>query len=172
MASNAPSVMNGLVAVPPGISWTMPEKSMAWQNPPRYTKLTEIADNYINILSDPELADDVLDSVESGVPIAVIAETLMLHGVQGGFHTVDMGTLVMPVIIEMLRTAAEVHGVEYITFPSEAEKGKTVTSRMAREVVNEVLSAKMKPAPEMEEEMPMEQEKPKGLMARKQMENM
>lgn len=172
MDAKQSSAMNGLVAIPPGISWTMPEKSMAWQNPPKYTSITDIADSYISMLSSPELADDVLDSVETGVPLAVIAETLMLGGVQAGFHTVDAGTLVMPVIIEMLKTAAEVHNVEYITFASEAEKANMVTNRMAREAVNEALSVKMKPVVEAEEEMPMEQEKPKGLMARKPMESM
>lgn len=166
MANSSP--MDALVSVPPGVSWTMPEKSMAWQNPPKLTNVSDVANGYITMLSHPEMADDMLDSLETGVPLAVVAETMMLSGVQAGVHSVDMGTLVMPVIIEMMKAVAEMHNIEYMTFPDEAEKKNKVSNRMARDVVAEVL--KKKP---QEVAMPQPaEEKASGLMARKPQENM
>lgn len=164
--------MEALVAVPPGISWTMPDKSMAWQNPPKITNLAEIANGYISMLSHPEMADDMLDALETGVPIAVVAETMMLSGVQSGVHSVDMGTLVMPVIIEMLKTTAELYNISYITFPDEAEKKNKVSNRMAREAVGQVLSVKSETISSPEEKLAAEPPSSTGLMARKPQENM
>jgi len=51
--------------------------------------------------------------MELGVPVTSIADTIQMAGVMEGLHTVDVGVLVLPVIMEMLAYMAEKEGIEY-----------------------------------------------------------
>lgn len=155
----------GEIATPvvPGISWTAPEKSRAWLRPPVDVDVATIAQQYMGILSAPSAANDILDALESKTPIAVIAESFMLAGVSKGLHTVDAGVLVMPVIIETLKTIADMNDIKTIVFPSELDS-KTIHPRIVRRVAEEL----MLPEPVAEEPAMLEEEAaPAGLMSRK-----
>ncbi len=149
---------------PPGISWTAPEKSRPWQQPPQLTDISKVALYYIATISDEELMDDLLDSIETTVPLAVIAEAMMLNGVSSGVHTLDAGILSMPVIIEMLQNLAIAHGTEYVIYPDDYDKKVTVSNRVARLAVQKAMK-KIEGAEEEEE--PEVEEQPKGFMRKR-----
>lgn len=155
---------------PPGISWTAPEKSRPWQQPPQLVDMMDVAGYYIMSLSSDEMLDDLLDIVETPVPLAVTAESMMLQGVFNGIHSVDMGILVMPVIIEMLITIAEHNKSDYTIYPDDHEKEAKVSNRMARLAVEKAMK-KIEEKDVPQEEMPIAQE-PKGLMAKRNKEVM
>ncbi len=148
---------------PPGISWTAPEKSRPWQQPPQLTDISKVALYYIATISDEELMDDLLDSIETTVPLAVIAEAMMLNGVSSGVHTLDAGILSMPVIIEMLQNLAIAHGTDYVIYPDDYDKKVTVSNRVARLAVQKA----MKKIEGAEEEEPEIEEQPKGFMRKR-----
>lgn len=148
---------------PPGISWTAPPKSRPWLNPPKYVDLQDVAQNYVDILSSPETVDGLIDAVETEVPIASLAEAVMLAGVYKGMHTLDMGTLVMPIIMEMLVTAAELHKVKYTMYAEDAVS-TPISDKIIREAIKEATSSKAQPI-----EQPVEPEvNLTGLMSRKE----
>ena len=170
MATKRTSPVDAFRPTPPGISWTAPEKSQPWLNPPRRTDISEIAEMYISTLASKAMANDLLDSLETGVPLASIAETFMLAGVYGGEHTIDAGILVIPVIIEMLKAVAKVNKIDVVMFSSDVEEADTTHPRNIRQAVKDLMAKK-------EEAMPMEEAAPMavqpmpstgGLMARKQ----
>lgn len=134
--------------VPPGISWTSPPKGRPWTNPPKLTKVSDVAQNYIDVLSAPSTMNAMLDVIETDVPLAAMAEAMMLAGVHEGIHTIDAGILVMPVIIEMLKTAAEIHNYKYVVFPDELEKDTKVDSRIVNQAIEGAMSKKEKPVEE------------------------
>lgn len=120
MANMSP--MDFIKPVPPGISLMDAPRSTPWNTPPKYVKVGDVASIYIGTLSQPSVINRAVDLIETKIPIAAIANALMLTGVAEGTHTIDTGILVTPVIIEMLVTLAEMHGVEYQVFekdPSE-----------------------------------------------------
>jgi hypothetical protein len=121
----------------PGISWTVPPKTYAWQRPPKFTSVAEVAQDYITRLSNKEALDDLLDAVDNGMPIVTIAESIMLGGVSSGAHTIDAGILVTPVIIEMLKTAAEVEGIDYVMFLEDKlpKKEKPIPARLINKAI-------------------------------------
>lgn len=152
---------------PPGISWTAPEKSRPWQQPPQLTDISKVAVYYIATVSDEELMDDLLDSIETSVPLAVIAEAMMLNGVSNGVHTLDAGILVMPVIIEMLQSLAMAHGQDFVIYPDDYDKKVKVSNRVARLAVQKAMKQlEGKEEPE-DDDMYEEEEKPKGLMSKR-----
>lgn len=164
MLRNEPKFSDVAAPVPPGISWTAPAKGRPWLNPPKSVKVEEIAQQYITALGDSNAANDILDALDTKAPIAVIAEALMMGGVSKGYHTLDAGVMVMPVIIEVLKTIAELNDINYVVFPEDLEQGTTVHPRVLRQVIADMTKSVAQPVEEtMVEEEPMMA----GLMARK-----
>lgn len=153
----------------PGISWTAPEKSRPWLQPPQLTDISRVALYYIATISDEEMMDDMLDSLETSIPLAVIAQAMMMNGVSNGVHTLDAGILAMPVIIEMLESLALSHKVKYVIYPDDYDKQVSVSNRVAKLAVEKAMNKNPMMEDEEEEEMEV---KPKGLGSRKQKEVM
>jgi hypothetical protein len=160
--SNA-TVGEMLMPVPPGISWTADPKSRPWLRPPEETDVVTIANNYITRLSSVDMMNDMLDVLETEVPLSVIAESFVMHGVSTGKHTLDAAVLVMPVVIEVLKTLAAVHKIDVVTFPKELEKGTTVHPRVLKQAISSMTTAATETTTE-----PVVAEEPmaKGLMSR------
>jgi hypothetical protein len=166
MLENESKVGDVVSITPPGISWTAPSKSRPWMNAPKVVDVSSVAQGYINSLGQAEVANDILDALESEIPLATIAETFMLTGVNKGRHTLDAGILVMPVIIEVLQSIADFNNIKTVKFTEDLVKGTTIHPRVLREFAKKV----SQPTEPVMEEAPMVE--PKGLMARKNKEVM
>jgi hypothetical protein len=152
--------------VAPGVSWTAPPKSRPWLNPPKDTDVVSIANTYIGLLSSAEVANDLLDALETKIPLSLIAETFLLSGVSSGKHTLDAAVLVMPVVIEVLKTIAVMNDIETVTFPEELEKGMKVHPRILKQVIKDMTER----ADNITEDEPMLAPAEMGLMSRKKKE--
>jgi len=163
MDANKLSPADVIKPIPAGGSWTDAPKSRPWQNPPKLVKVDELAQQYIDRMSSAKIINSTLDVLETKVPLASMAEAMMLSGVAAGIHTIDAGLLVMPVIIEMLKTAADIHGVEYKIFADDGVEES--------EIPNRVITSAIKKAMTIKEAAPEEVAEPvvelSGLMARK-----
>ena len=87
--------------------------SRPWQNPPQYSTVEQALEWYIPRLVSEELYEGIVDTMELGVPLTTMADTLQTGGVMQGLHTIDVGMLAMPVIIEMLAYIGDDAGVKY-----------------------------------------------------------
>ena len=166
MQPNKSSPLDVLQPVAPGISWTAPEKSRPWQQPPQLVNIGDVVQRYMDSFSDQEVMSNAIDAIETKVPLSVMAQSIMLNHVSEGVHTMDMGILVMPVIIELLITFAELSKVDYIVFPDQIEKQNIIPVGVARLAMKKALESMEKTAEQVQET------KPAGLMARKQKEVM
>ena len=164
MKKNKLSPFDVLTPVPPGVSWTAPEKSRPWQQPPQLTNISDVAQRYLDMFSSAEVMSYALDAVETKVPLSVIAESVMLNNVSEGLHTLDAGILVMPVIMEILISICSVQNIEYTVYPDDVERQTIVPTRIAKMAVRKAME-KVETAVEE-----IETTKPVGLMARKQKE--
>jgi len=165
MATNNIPAPDVVTYTAPGISWTAPEKSRPWQQPPQYTDIMDVANSYIIALSSESTMDNMLDALETKVPISVIAQSVMLNGVSEGRHTMDSGILVMPVIMEMMLSIAMINDIKTVMYPDDYDKESSVSNRVAKMAVKKAME-KIEASAE-----PTKEEKPVGgLMARKQKE--
>lgn len=153
-----------ITPIPPGVSWTAPEKSRPWQQPPQLTNISDVAQRYLDMFSNPDTTMYTLDALETQVPLAVIAESVMLNSVSEGLHTLDAGILVMPVIIEILISICVSQKIEYTVYPDDLERRTVVPDRIAKMAVKQAMQ-KVETAVEE-----VETGKPVGLMSRKQKE--
>jgi hypothetical protein len=97
----------------PGMSLTAEVGSRPWQNPPKYAAIDDVLNHYIPRITSPARAEELLDIMELGVPVTSLADTIQMAGVMQGLHTVDVGVLAIPVIMETLAYMADKEGIEY-----------------------------------------------------------
>jgi hypothetical protein len=161
----------------PGQGLTAELGARPWQNPPQYNTVEEALDYYVPRLVNPEFMGDLLDVIETGLPLTTIAEAMQNAGVMEGKHTIDVGILIMPVLIETMAYLAEEAGIDY-----EAGSNKTIDSdkispsRIAL-IMKEIKDEEGKEpdplagAPVREEEPPQQEESEEqssgGLMSRR-----
>jgi len=154
----------------PGEGMTAELGSRPWQNPPQYATVEQALEFYIPKLVSEELYDGVLDSMELGIPLTTMADSMQSAAVMQGLHTVDVGILAMPVIIEMLAYIGDEAGIEYnlgMDKPIDEDKISSTKIALAMKKMREKLPEALEEReeqPDMEEPMP--EPAPTGLMAR------
>ena len=151
----------------PGEGLTSEMGSRPWQNPPSIAKADEAVEYYTEKLTDPKMAGDVISIMEEEIPLTVITNSIILSAVMEGVHTIDVGMLVSPYLMELMELVAEQADIKYVTGLDEKEDNsilETLAATRGLKKAEEKLEEKeetVKP-PEEIEEQPMR----KGLMAR------
>lgn len=144
----------------PGQSLTVEPGSVPWENPPQYTTLAEVVGFYTEKMDDADVILDLLDLLQKDIPILSIVNTLTKASLMKGYHTVDVGFLVTPILVEMIKTIAELNDVPYIVSYDEQMKTERVNPRVIKQLIEE-MRATVKANPESVVEQPR-----KGLMAK------
>jgi len=99
----------------PGMSMTHEVGARPWQQPAQYTKMEDIIDYYISSMSDESFKTQLLNILESDIPVTTLANTIQLNSVMQGIHSIDTGLLVMPVIMEFMMFIADENDIKYVT---------------------------------------------------------
>ena len=154
----------------PGMSLTAELGNRPWQQPPQYSTVEEALQYYIPRLTNPELLDQLLDVMETGIPLTTIANAMQTGGVMEGKHSLDVGILIMPVLIETMAYLAEEAGIKYEEGSNiEANPDKPTESRvaLALQMVREESGEDVEEETEMQDSEPEEKIPPQGgLMSR------
>lgn len=160
----------------PGMSMTAELGARPWQSPPQYATVDEAIEYYLDRMSSDDFLDQLTDVMEMGIPITTIANTMQLGNVMEGVHTVDVGMLIMPVLVEMMMLVGDSAGIEYDSgLDKKINKDRvrdTLVIKTARKLQKQLNAEKngdeetpvAKPEIEKEEKT---QEEPKGLMGRR-----
>jgi hypothetical protein len=153
----------------PGMGMTFEVGSRPWQTPPELTTVEQATDYYVERMNTDAFKGQLVDVIEMGVPLATLANTIQLASVMEGIHSVDVGILMIPIIVELLITIADSQGAKYQTGMEGMENERATAP-------NRIISDIMRERNMKEEEMPMEepqemaqeeQMQPMGLMARR-----
>ena len=154
-----------------GQSLTAELGNRPWQQPPQYATVEEALDYYVPRLVNPEFTENLFDVMETGIPLTTIANAMQSAGVMEGKHTIDVGLLIMPVLIETMAYLAEESDIEYVEGSNiTTDPDKPSDSRIARAIAmvrkeqGEEPNIEDMPVPE-EQEVP--QENTGGLMSRR-----
>ena len=99
----------------PGMSMTHEVGARPWQQPAQYTEMEDVIDYYITRMSDDSFKTQLVNIMDSGVPLTSLANSIQLASVMQGIHSIDTGLIVMPVLMELMMLIAEQNNVEYIT---------------------------------------------------------
>jgi len=154
----------------PGMGMTFEVGSRPWQTPPELTTVEEATDYYTERMNTNQFRTQLVDVIEMGVPLTTLANTIQLASVMEGIHSVDVGMLMIPIIVELLITIADSQGAKYQTGMEGMERERpTAISRIINDKRKEMNVAQDNmPIEEPQMEMEEEQPQPMGLMARRQ----
>lgn len=169
--------MKTLRAPIPGQSLTDTPKNYPWERPPETADPNEAIMMHIDKLSQPDVIDDLLYALEFGLPVKTITDSIMTAAVGSGWHSIDVGLIIKPVVFEYIVSIAKEAGVSY---KEEFTDGDP--SEKARQRGRNLFAAALAKAPKgsdfqfleelsqeqpAQEEPPMTEEEPKGLMSRR-----
>jgi len=153
-----------------GQSLTAELGNRPWQQPPQYTTVEEALQYYIPRLINPEMLDDLFNVMETGIPLTTLANAIQSSGVMEGKHSLDVGILIMPVLMETMAYLAEESDIEYVAGTNKKigsdKPSKAAIARAIAMVKKEQGESSEEPEEEMQTEMELE-EPSGGLMSRR-----
>ena len=156
----------------PGQSLTMELGSRPWQSPSQFTNVDDTIDYYMERMSSEDFMLQLADVLKMGVPVTTLANTIQLASVMEGVHTVDVGMLVLPMLMEMIMMVGDSAGIKYDSGMTDTSKPRTrdtfiakVISDYEKEIEDVDLTDDTPDVAAEEEEEVIEE--PKGLMARR-----
>lgn len=147
----------------PGQSLTAPMNGRPWLKPPQYKTVEEALDYYVPKLTDREFVPELLTIIELGIPLTTIANSFQLASVMEGKHSVDVGILVIPVLVELMMTLADANEVEYESGMTREKENRLSNAQIALAKKKGVLDGKPKDEDPMEM-LKEETEKPNPIM--------
>ena len=157
----------------PGQSLTHELGARPWQSPPQFTNVDDAVEFYVTRMAEDSFSEKLVDTMEMGIPLTTLANIMQMNNVMEGKHSVDVGILVMPVLIEMMRLIGDSAGIKYDTGMDKKEKTRSTLidkalNRLRDEEAKNENTEETMPEPEVvEEETTPVEEEPKGLMARR-----
>tara|TARA_R110000764_G_scaffold39246_1_gene87510 strand:+ start:1007 stop:1525 length:519 start_codon:yes stop_codon:yes gene_type:complete len=166
---NKPDLLDAPI---PGQSLTSEPGSQPWEQPPKLTTVDEAVEHYVPMLRDEEILSDALSNIESGVALTTLADVITKAGAMTGLHSIDVGLMVAPILVELFISAADAAGIEY-TIGTEKKKksGSTSASRAAalREMMGDEESVDIDEPTTEEVQLPAEEpeEASMGMMTRR-----
>ena len=148
-----------------GQSLTSEVGGWPWEQPPQYSTVEEALEFYLPRLTEPTLQNELMNVIEMGLPLTTVANALQQGAVMEGKHSLDVGILVMPVLMEVLAYLSEQRGIEF-NMGTNVEVDDS-PSGVAVKLALKKLKAK-EGEPEEEPEQEVEIEEPiGGLMSRR-----
>ena len=159
-----------LEAAIPGKAMTHEVGARPWQTPPQYPTVNKAAQYYVVSMQDESFVEQAINLMETGMPITLIANNMQLMSVMEGKHTIDVGMLLIPVIMEMLMLIGDRAGIKYATGmerDKEIELKDSASEAAFSRFQKELDKPEVEDVVVEEEKEKEEQEEPMGLMARR-----
>ena len=150
----------------PGMSLTHELGARPWQQPSKFPTVDEAIEYYMASMTSEEFMEQLIDVLEMGVPVTSIANSMQLSSVMEGKHTVDVGMLVVPLLMELIMMLGDSAGIEYETGLQNPDRNKARDSQLAKYAMEYQRTLDEVDTKEMVVEE-TEDEQPTGLMARR-----
>ena len=99
----------------PGMAMTHEVGARPWQTPAQYTNVDDVAQFYIGQIQSDTFTDQVTSLLETKMPVTMIANSMNTVNIMEGVHSIDVGILTMPIIMETIMLIAEQQGIDYVT---------------------------------------------------------
>ena len=96
----------------PGQSLTDEPGNYPWEHPPQFTDVREARDRIFDGMTQEENAKQLITMLASDVPAEAIVRTVLFAGFTEGKWTVDMATLLAPIVLIQVVNIAKAAGIK------------------------------------------------------------
>jgi hypothetical protein len=124
----------------PGMSLTTEPGNRPWEQPPLHTTLDAVVAYYVDKLTKEQVVDSLLMAMEGNISLMSMSNGVIKMGVMQGIHTVDMGFVMIPIIIELMKTIGDMNDVGYIVEDEDFERATEIDEDSVREVLKEAVT--------------------------------
>lgn len=184
-------MVQSLQAAVPGQSLTDEPKNYPWERPPEVADPADAITYHLERITTPEILDNILFTLEFGMPTKHMAEIMCTGAVADGIHSVDVSLIIAPVIQEYLNATAKQAGIPFkedfnrdeenkrdaeakallllrksLTKNKDTDEGAEYLEQLASSAKEQAEEAPMEMEQQEEPMVPEMEEAPKGLMAR------
>ena len=150
----------------PGMGMTHELGARPWQQPAQYTTIDDVAQLYVAQMQDESFTEQALNLLETKMPVTMIANAMQTTNVMNGVHSIDLGVLALPIIMEMVMLIADTEGVDYVT-GTERDIESEISGSSIEVATEKATGETPITEPDMMEEEQTEETMPTGLMARR-----
>lgn len=119
----------------PGMSLTAEPGNRPWEQSPQFVELDDVVGYYVERLTEEEAVDKLLEAMRQDAPLVDIANTLIKAGMMKGIHSIDVGFLTVPILVELMQTIGDMNGVGYVVESEDYMKATEVDEDTAKEVL-------------------------------------
>jgi len=133
-------MVHPLEAPIPGQSLTSEPKNVPWEYPARITDPMDALEFHMEQLSDENTVDNIMEMLEVGIPISVVASSMLTVAVMDGEHSLDVKLIIKPLVENHIKSLAEVTGIDYMMSMDDLE----VNDEAERQRKANVLEAKIR----------------------------
>lgn len=116
----------------PGESLTSEPGNYPWEQPPLHADPMDALEYHMEQLTDEKVTDNVIDMMDIGVPVEIVADTLLTSAIMNGIHSVDVKMLLKPVMHMQIKSLADVAGIDYKEYMSDYDD-KDEMARLKRQ---------------------------------------
>jgi hypothetical protein len=105
----------------PGQSLTAEQGAAAYERPPEFNDSEDAMDFLFERMTQPKTQKNLLRMMDAGVPVTLLAEPILLHGVQEGKWNMDLALLLMEPMAVVMYGLGERAGISVVLTPPEKE---------------------------------------------------
>ena len=98
----------------PGQSLTKTPRNALYERPPEIADPNEAVIWHMKKLSDPKRLDNLLFTLEYGVPVKHATQAALTTAVAQGIHSIDVSLIIAPVVHKFISSTAEEAGITYL----------------------------------------------------------
>lgn len=133
----------------PGESLTTEPGNYPWEQPPLHADPMDALEYHMEQLTDEKVTDNVIDMMDVGVPVEIVADTMLTSAIMNGIHSVDVKMLLKPVLHMQVKALGDVAGIDYKEFMSDYDDKDEIAriKRQNRIAAKLGIQSKLKGAP-------------------------
>ena len=79
-----------------------------------HAKVEEALEYYVPKMTDRGFVKKLLTIMELGIPLTTIANSIQTASVMEGKHSIDVGVLAAPILVELMKNIGEANEVSYV----------------------------------------------------------
>jgi len=115
----------------PGQSLTDTPGNYPWEHPPRINEPEDALDRIWNKLTTPEMSEQIILMLESGVPVEALGRVITFTGFAEGEFTPDVGFIIAEPIMKMITAIGMRAGIKNIKISLQDLSNKKTVMQVA-----------------------------------------
>jgi hypothetical protein len=119
----------------PGMSLAGEPGNVPWEQPPMFVELDDVVNYYVEKMTEPESVDKLLAAMKTDASLIDMANVAIKAGMMKGIHSIDVGVVTIPILVELMKTIGDMNDVGYVVEDKDLGGGVQIDEATAREVL-------------------------------------